>query len=162
MIAAIHDVDPYVSVSQEQTIPERVSDSPSAYLHRSSALLVGAFAATSLVLCAVGLYGVLAYSVGQRTHEIGIRMALGAERGRVLQMVLGEGARIALLGVVIGLAAAFGLTHLMASLLFGVTAHDPLTFVSVASLLVLVALVACYVPARRAAKVDPIVDLRYE
>ena len=162
IVAAIHDIDPFISISREQTLTERVNDSPSAYLHRSSAWLVGAFAATALLLCVVGLYGVLAYSVGQRTHEIGIRMALGAERWHVLRMVLGEGARMTLLGVAIGFGAALGLTRLMASLLFGVSTHDPLTFAGVAGLLVLVALAACYIPARRAAKVDPMVALRYE
>jgi predicted permease len=162
IVAAIHDIDPYISVSREETMMQRINDSPSAYLHRSSALLVGTFAATALVLCVVGLYGVLAYSVGQRIHEIGIRMALGAERWHVLQMVLGEGAKMALLGVAIGLAAALGLTRLMASLVFGVSTRDPLTFAGVAVLFVLVALAACYIPARRAAKVDPMVALRHE
>ncbi len=162
IVTAIHGIDPYVSVSRGETLTQRINDSPSAYLHRSSALLVGIFAAIALVLCVVGLYGVLAYSVGQRTHEIGIRVALGAERWRVLQMVLGEGVRMGLLGVAIGLAAALGLTRLMTSLLFGISTHDPLTFAGVAGLLILVALAACYIPARRAAKVDPMVALRYE
>ena len=110
----------------------------------------------------VGIYGVVSYLAGQRNHEIGVRMALGAERRHVLQMVLGEGAKMTLLGVAIGLGAAYGLTRLMANMLFGVSAHDPLTLTAVASLLVLVALAACYVPARRATKVDPMVALRHE
>jgi putative ABC transport system permease protein len=100
--------------------------------------------------------------VGQRTREIGVRMALGAQRSDVMRLVLGEGARMALLGVVAGIGGAFGLTRLMASQLFGITAQDPLTFISVATLLALVALLACYLPARRATQVDPVLALRCE
>ena len=110
----------------------------------------------------VGLYGIMSYSVSRRTREIGIRLALGAKRADVLRLVLGEGMKMAALGLIIGLAAAFGLTRLMASLLFGVSATDPLTFTVVAILLMGVALAACYIPARRAMRVDPIVALRYE
>ncbi|HTS11093.1 MAG TPA: ABC transporter permease [Candidatus Limnocylindrales bacterium] len=125
-------------------------------------LLVGLFAAVALALAAVGIYGVVAFSVARRTQEIGIRMALGAQRSDVLRLILGEGARLALIGVAIGVAASLAVTRLMASLLFGVSATDPVTFVVVAVLLPAVALLASYIPARRAMRLDPNTALRYE
>jgi ABC-type antimicrobial peptide transport system permease subunit len=129
---------------------------------RVSLILLGAFAVLALGLASSGIYGVISYVVQQRTQEIGVRVALGAKRGDVLRLILAEGMKMAGVGVAVGLAAALGLTHMMASLLFGVSATDPVTFTAVAILLTSVALVACYIPARRAMRVDPMVALRYE
>jgi putative ABC transport system permease protein len=125
-------------------------------------LLAGVFAAVALTLAAVGLYGLLSYSVARRTQEIGVRVSLGAQRSDVLRLILGEGARLAVIGIVIGMVASLAVTRLMSSLLFGIKPSDPLTFITVAALLSLVALFASYVPARRAMRVDPMVALRYE
>jgi predicted permease len=143
-----------------QTVTEIIGDSTAS--QRFSAILLGAFAAVALLLSSIGIYGVISYLVGQQTREIGIRMALGAQRKDVLHLILGAGVKTALLGIGIGIAAAVGLTRLMSGMLYGVTATDPLTFVGVAVLLVAVALFACYIPARRAMRVDPMVALRYE
>jgi predicted permease len=157
---AVAEIDPREVVYNVQTMDEVVSNSFAA--RRLSMILLGVFAALALLLACVGIYGVISYLVGQRTHEIGVRMALGAQPSDVLRLVVGHGARMALVGVAIGIGAALGLTRLMANQLFGVSAHDPLTFTGVAVLLIIVALAACYIPARRAMRVDPMIALRYE
>jgi len=143
-----------------QTMDEIVADSLAA--RRFSMILLGVFALLALVLSSIGIYGVIFYLVGQRTHEIGIRMALGAQQGDVLKLVLGQGMRMALIGVGVGLAVAIGLTRLMSKMLFHVSATDPVTLIGVSVVLTAVALAACYIPARRAMRTDPIIALRYE
>jgi ABC-type antimicrobial peptide transport system permease subunit len=143
-----------------QTMESLISDSLAA--RRFAMILLGAFAVLALVLASVGIYGVIAYVVGQRTQEIGIRMALGAQRNDVLRLIVWEGARLALMGVCIGIAGALTLTRLMTGLLYGVSATDPLTFAGLALVLTAVAIAACCLPARRAMRVDPVVALRYE
>jgi predicted permease len=157
---AIAEIDSREVVYNVQTMEEVVSNSFAA--RRLSMILLGVFAALALVLACVGIYGVISYLVGQRTHEIGVRMALGAQRGDVLRLVIGHGARMALIGVAIGIGAALGMTRLMTNQLFGVSAHDPLTYAGVAVLLIIVAVAACYIPARRAMRVDPMIALRCE
>ena len=143
-----------------QTMQELIGDSTAT--SRFSAILLGSFAVVALLLSSIGIYGVISYLVGQQIREIGIRIALGAQRRDILYVILGRGAKTALLGVAIGIAGALSLTRLMARMLYGVTATDPLTFTGVAVLLFAVALAACYIPARRAMRVDPMVALRYE
>jgi len=157
---AIGSIDKDQPIFSIATMQELVDSSVST--RRVTLILLALFSALALVLAAVGIYGVISYSVAQRTHEIGIRMALGAERGGVVRMILAQGAKIAGAGVAIGIAASLGLTRLMTNLLFSVSAADPVTFGAVALVLILVALLACYIPARRALRVDPIIALRYE
>jgi putative ABC transport system permease protein len=160
MRAAVQAVDPEQPVYRVSTMEQFFSAEVAA--PRATMFLMGALAVAAMILAAVGIYGVTAYAVTQQTHEIGIRMALGATRRDVLRLVVGQGITLTLIGEVIGLAGAFALTGLMTSLLFGVSATDPATFTVIALLLTGVALLACYIPARRATKVDPLVALRYE
>jgi predicted permease len=153
-------VDPEQPIARLATLDQTLSESVAP--RRFNMLLLGIFAALALAISTVGIYGVVAYSVTQRTHEVGIRMALGAERRDVLNMIVGQGLKLALIGVAIGIAGALALTRFLSSMLYGITPTDPLTFVVVSLILIAVALVACYIPARRAAKVDPMVALRYE
>ena len=156
----VRALDRNLPVTNVRTMEEVVDSSVAQ--PRFSMLVVGLFAALALVLAIVGIYGVMAYSVSRRAHEIGVRMALGARSGQVLKLVLKEGMALTLMGIGIGLLGAFAATRVLASLLFGVSTKDPFTFVAVSMLLAIVAFVACYIPARRAAKVDPLVALRYE
>jgi len=159
---AIHQVSSQAAVEEASTMTQRINDSYTAYIHRSAAYLVGGFAALALVLGVVGLYGVIAYSVSQRTREIGVRMALGAQRSSVYKLVLSEAGRLIAVGVVLGLAGSIGAAMLMGKLLFGVQAWDAGTLAVVAVVLAAAALTASYFPARRAASVNPTEALRAE
>ena len=156
----VRDIDPSLPAFSMSPLADIVSESVAE--RRFSMLLLGLFAFVALFLAAVGLYGVVAYTVGQRTQEIGLRMAIGAAPGQVMRMVIGGGMKLAILGVVIGTAAALGLAEYVASLLFGVTPFDPASYAATAGVLLAVAAIACFVPARRAMRVDPIVALRQE
>jgi putative ABC transport system permease protein len=158
----LHDMDPQLPLIQPQTLEEIANQSPSVFLRRYPSYLIGSFAALALILAMVGLYGLISYMVLQRTREIGIRVALGAQRRDILRMVLRQGIRAALAGVALGILAGLALTRLMTSLLYGVSPGDAITFAGAALLLLIVAFAACSIPARRAVRVDPVVALRYE
>jgi putative ABC transport system permease protein len=156
----IHQLDPREVIYAVETMDEIVSNSFAA--RRLSMILLAVFSALALFLSCLGIYGVVSYSVTQQTREIGVRLALGAQQRDVMRLILGQGAKLSLIGVGIGVAAALLLTRLMATLLFGVSGTDPLTFGAVALILFSVAMLACYIPARRAMRVDPMVALRHE
>jgi putative ABC transport system permease protein len=156
----VQSIDKDIPIASVRTLDELLVESVAQPRFRT--LLVSIFAGVALVLAAVGIYGVMSYSVTERRHEIGIRMALGATSSDVMRMVVGHGMRLALIGVAIGVAGAFALTRLLANLLFGVTTTDPVTFIVLPLVLAGVALAATYVPARRATRVDPMIALRHE
>ena len=156
----IQAIDPDQPVAAVRTMNDWIDLSVAGARYRT--MLLGIFAGVALLLASTGIYGVMSYSVAQRTHEIGVRMALGARRWDVLKLVIRQGMLLVVIGVILGLFGAFALTRVMSSLVFGVTTKDPVTFAAVALVLTLVALIACYIPARRATKVDPLVALRYE
>jgi len=158
--AAVHAVDKDQAIADLETLEQIKSGTVSS--DRMQTMLLAIFAALALLLAAIGIYGVISYSVTQRTHELGIRAALGASRGSLLGMVIRRGMQLTLIGLAIGAAGALALTRLLASLLFGISPRDPVTLIGVAAVLSAVALLACYIPARRAAAVDPLVALRYE
>ena len=158
--ATVREIDPDLPVTKVMTMEEVVSES--VWQPRLYSILFGVFAMLALVLATVGIYGVMSYTVSTRTREFGLRMALGARSGHLLRLILGQGMRLAFIGVAAGLLVAFALTRLLKNLLFGVTATDPLTFGLITGLLTLVALAACWLPARRATRVDPLVALRHE
>lgn len=160
IIKEVQTIDPQMPVYDVKSMEGRLSDSLSR--RRFSMFLLTIFAVIALLLAAIGIYGVISYSVSQRIHEIGIRMALGAQPRDVLLLVIGQGMRLVGVGVMIGVAASLALTKLIESLLFGVGRSDPATFVVIVLLLTLVALAACWIPARRATKTDPMTALRVE
>jgi len=157
---SIREVDAEVPLLNIRTMDESVSSSLSS--QRFTMLLLAAFAGTALLLAAAGIYGVMAYLVTRRTREIGVRMALGAVAGDVLRLVIGQGMWTTIVGMAIGIGGSFALTRTMQSLLFGVSTTDPLTLAGVLVLLAAVSFLACWIPARRATRVDPLVALRYE
>ena len=159
---AVHEVDPGIVLFQMQTMEDLIAQSPAAMMHRYPAWLISIFAVSALLLGVVGLYGVVSYSVSQRTREIGVRMALGAPRGNVLSLVLGNGLRLAAIGIAAGVIGAVLAGYLLRSVLFGVQPWDVATLLLVAGILSAVCVLASYVPARRASRLDPMKALHYE
>jgi len=162
MVATVEKINPDIATMGGASMNDKINRSFATYLHRSSAWLVGGFAFLALLLSVVGLYGVIAYSVSQRTREIGVRIALGAQSGAVYKMILWEAGWLAAAGIGMGLVCAVGAATLMRKMLYGTQSWDVLTLVSVAAVLGIAALVASYAPARRAASVDPVEALRME
>jgi ABC-type antimicrobial peptide transport system permease subunit len=160
IVREVHAIDPNLAVYGMRTLDSYVERSLAPT--RFAMTLMGAFALVALLLAAIGLYGVLSYMVGQRSHEIGVRMALGAARRSVLEMIVGRGLGLAALGIAVGTIAALGLTRAIADMLYGVSPTDPVTFAAVAGFLFAVVLLACLVPAYRATRVDPLVSMRAE
>jgi len=160
--AALHDMDQQLPLIQPQSMDEITNQTPAVFMRRYPSYLIGSFAGLALILAMIGLYGLLSFTVMQRTREIGIRVALGAQQRDILRLVLQQGIRATVAGIAVGVLAGMALTRLMASLLFGVKATDAVTFAAVGALLVLVAMAACYIPARRAMSVDPLTALRHE
>jgi putative ABC transport system permease protein len=158
--AQIQSLDPSLAITNVQTIGEIIGQG--LWAPRMGAALFGLFGGLALILAAVGVYGVLSYSVTQQTHEIGIRMALGARPSTVLMLVVGEGLKLAAAGLVVGLIGAVLGVRMLSSLLFNVSTYDPLTFAGVSLVLIVIAALACYIPARRATRVDPLIALRFE
>jgi ABC-type antimicrobial peptide transport system permease subunit len=153
-------LDPTQPVSNLKTVERMIHERTSP--KRIMAAMMGVFAAIALLLAGVGLYAVMAYAASQRTHEIGVRLALGARSSDIMRLITGQGLKLTLVGLALGMAGAFALTRVMAPLLYGVTPTDPLTFIMISLSLACVALLACWIPARRATKVDPTVALKYE
>jgi ABC-type antimicrobial peptide transport system permease subunit len=158
----IRTLEPEVAIFNVSAMAELITTSPAAFMRRFPALLISIFAGVALLLASIGIYGVVSYSVSQQTHHIGVRMALGAQGSDILKMVLKQGLTLAVAGMAFGIVAALGLMRLLRSLLFEVQTTDAGTFAFVLGTLFIVTLFACYIPARRATKVDPLVALRYE
>ena len=158
----IRSMDRLLPVFGVASMSQRIEDSPATFTRRYPAILIGIFAGVAVLLAAIGLYGVISYSVAQRTQELGVRIALGAQRRDIFKLVLGQGLLVTIIGIAIGLAGSFALTRFLSSLLFEVSPNDPAIIAGVSALMILVALAACYIPTRRAANVDPLVALRYE